>query len=115
MVFQVQILGRRPDHSPGRMAVTHGPETKTILLGHVCATDVENPFASLDQFDGSLLDKFQRAECPAAILKRMTLIDMPTCCEKQRLGRNYDMAEVRKWFAGQSDVILLMFTRISRT
>jgi GTPase SAR1 family protein len=94
----------------GFMAVMHGPENKTIL-GHVCAADREKPFGGLNQFGSSLLDKFQCAECPAEILKGMTLIDTPGVLsgEKQRLGRKYDMAEVCKWFADQSDAILLMF------
>jgi len=94
----------------GFMAVMHGPESKTIL-GHVCAADCDKPFGGLNQFGSSLLDKFQCAECPAEILTGMTLIDTPGVLsgEKQRLGRKYDMAEVCKWFADQSDAILLMF------
>lgn len=82
-----------------------------IIKGNSLTVTPELPFSSLSTFGTSFLNHFQGSICPAPLLKRVTLIDTPGVLsgEKQRLARAYDFAEVAKWFADRSDLILLLF------
>jgi predicted GTPase len=62
-------------------------------------------------FGNSFLQKFNCAELPSETLKSMTFIDTPGVLsgEKQRIGRNYNMPEVCRWFADRSDLVLILF------
>jgi len=92
------------------MAIMHGKENR-VIPGNAVAVSPGKPFRGLQTFGNSFLQKFQCAETNAEILESMTLIDTPGVLsgEKQRIGRNYDMAEVCRWFADRSDLILILF------
>ena len=88
------------------------------------------PYAGLTAF-GGFLNKFEAALTDSSVLKDVTIIDTPGVLsgEKQRLSRgyafmlllfgdlinvvmsvySYDFAEVSRWFAERSDLILLLF------
>jgi hypothetical protein len=65
----------------------------------------------------ALYRKYTRTLTFENAMESMTLIDTPGVLsgEKQRIGRNYDMAEVcpkKKWFAEREDLILLLLYRM---
>jgi hypothetical protein len=92
------------------MAIMHGQDDR-VLPGNAVAVSPGKPFRGLQTFGNAFLQKFHCAEVRADILESMTLIDTPGVLsgEKQRIGRNYDMAAVTKWFAERSDLILILF------
>ncbi|EED91328.1 eh domain-containing protein, partial [Thalassiosira pseudonana CCMP1335] len=69
------------------------------------------PFSSLSQFGSAFLNHFVGSSSSSPLLKRITFIDTPGVLsgEKQRINRTYDFAQVAKWFADRSDLILLLF------
>ncbi|EKX46621.1 hypothetical protein GUITHDRAFT_52547, partial [Guillardia theta CCMP2712] len=112
--FINHLLGNPPTGYPGSNV---GPEPTTdrfmvsVARWNAVAVSPGKPFRGLQTFGNSFLQKFQCAETNAEILESMTLIDTPGVLsgEKQRIGRNYDMAEVCRWFADRSDLILILF------
>jgi len=92
------------------IAVVHGPKAKTIK-GNALTTISDLPFSGLSTFGTSFLNKFSAAVVPAPLLAHMNIIDTPGVLsgEKQRTSRGYDFAQVARWFAERSDLILLMF------
>lgn len=81
------------------------------IPGHALVMQPTRPFRGLASFGNNFLSKFEGAEVTAPVLHNITLIDTPGVLsgEKQRIGRDYDYAEVIKWFAERSDMILIMF------
>lgn len=82
-----------------------------VIPGNALSVDPEKPFHALNKFGTNFLNKFEASQCSASILKNVTLVDTPGILsgEKQRLGRNYDITRIFEWFAGRSDLILLLF------
>lgn len=68
-------------------------------------------FQGLASFGNDFLSKFEGVEVDADILRNITIIDTPGVLsgEKQRIGRDYNYAEVVKWFAERADMIIVMF------
>jgi len=91
-------------------AVMYGEEEKSIP-GNALSVDIERPFSPVSMFGSGFLSKFEASLVPSDILKSVTFIDTPGVLsgEKQRIGRDYNFAEVVKWFANISDTILLLF------
>jgi len=119
--FINHLLGDRATGYPGSnvgpepttdrfVAIMHGPEER-VLPGNAVAVSPSKPFKGLQVFGNAFLQKFECAEMRAEALEAMTLIDTPGVLsgEKQRIGRNYDMPQVCRWFAERSDLILLLF------
>lgn len=92
------------------IAIMHGDQDR-VLPGNLVSTSADKPFAGLAKFGNAFLSKFCCAEVKSEILNKVTLVDTPGVLagEKQRVGRDYDMNEVTRWFAERSDIILLMF------
>ena len=82
-----------------------------VLKGNSLTVTPELPFSTLSSFGTGFLSHFVGSISSAPLLKQVTLIDTPGVLsgEKQRLSRSYDFAEVAKWFADRSDLILLLF------
>ena len=93
------------------VAITHGEEERVLPGNMAAAMSEDKPFAGLAKFGNDFLSKFSCVEMQAEILKGVTLVDTPGVLsgEKQRIGRNYDMAAVCEWFAERSDIIVLLF------
>ncbi len=75
---------------------------------------VSNPdlgFAELRKFGPSLVSHLKLKVRNAPFLKELTLIDSPGMIDSAQLSqdRGYDFIKVVRWFAEQSDVILLLF------
>ena len=92
------------------IAVVHGKENK-IIKGNALTGVVDLPFAGLSTFGAGFLNKFEAAVVPAPLLKEINIIDTPGVLsgEKQRVARGYNFAQVSRWFAERSDLILLLF------
>lgn len=92
------------------IAVVYGEEEKTIK-GNALTGVNELPYSGLSRFGSSFLNKFTAAVVPAPLLKECNIIDTPGVLsgEKQRTSRGYDFAQVSRWFAERSDLILLLF------
>eukprot|EP00457_Paulinella_chromatophora_P002654 gb/GEZN01002659.1/.p1 GENE.gb/GEZN01002659.1/~~gb/GEZN01002659.1/.p1 ORF type:complete len:594 (-),score=89.74 gb/GEZN01002659.1/:568-2349(-) len=104
--------GGRIGHEPTTdrfMAVMYGPEK--VWPGNSLAVHPDKPFAALQQFGMSFLNRFEGSECKSQILKSLTFIDTPGILsgEKQRIGRSYDFPKVVEWFAERADRIILLF------
>lgn len=82
-----------------------------IVKGNTLTVTPELPFASLAQFGSAFLQNFEGSVSNSPLLHSINLIDTPGVLsgEKQRLSREYDFAQVARWFADRSDLILLLF------
>lgn len=101
----------RPQPSTDRfMAIVHG-EDERVINGDAATCVADLPYAGLQQFGSAFLSKFQVLVENATILKSITFVDTPGVLsgDKQRISRGYDFEKVCKWFAGRSDLILLLF------
>ena len=109
--FPGQRIGPEPttDRFTAIMHSGEGPERCTP--GHALVMQPEKPFRGLASFGNSFLTKFEGVEIASPILRNITIIDTPGVLagEKQRIGRDYDYAEVIKWFADRADLIIVMF------
>ncbi|EKX50831.1 hypothetical protein GUITHDRAFT_157255 [Guillardia theta CCMP2712] len=94
----------------GFVAIMQGQEPR-VLPGNAAASDMGKPFRGLQAFGNAFLQRFSCAEMQAEVLGDVTLIDTPGVLsgEAQRIGRNYDMPKVCRWFAERSDLILILF------
>mmetsp|Transcript_12724 Transcript_12724/g.16721 ORF Transcript_12724/g.16721 Transcript_12724/m.16721 type:complete len:573 (+) Transcript_12724:285-2003(+) len=92
------------------MAILHGDEDR-IVKGNSLTVVKELPFAGLNKFGGSFLNKFEAAITPSEMLRSLTFVDTPGVLsgEKQRTSRMYDFPKVCKWFADRADLVLLLF------
>ena len=90
--------------------ITSGMQGR-LVPGHALVMASDKPFQGLSSFGNNFLSKFEGAEVPATILRNITIVDTPGVLagEKQRIGRDYDFAEVIKWFAERADMIIIMF------
>lgn len=108
--FPGQRIGPEPT-TDRFVAVMHGDADRSIP-GNALAMRADRPFAGLQSFGNSFLEKLQGAEVEdCAILENVTLVDTPGILsgEKQRIGREYDFQAVMRWFADRADMIILMF------
>lgn len=82
-----------------------------LVKGNTLTVTRNLPFSSLSQFGSAFLNHFVGSSSSSPLLKRITFIDTPGVLsgEKQRINRTYDFAQVAKWFADRSDLILLLF------
>ncbi len=88
----------------------HGKEDKCIK-GNSLTVVPELPFGGLAAFGGAFLNKFEASVSTSELLQSVTIIDTPGVLsgEKQRIARAYDFADVVRWLAERSDLILLLF------
>lgn len=92
------------------VVIMDGPKDR-IIPGNALAADSSKPFTELTKFGMGFLNRFECAECKSPILDKVSFIDTPGVLsgEKQRIGRQYDFAEMVAWFADRCDRILLLF------
>lgn len=92
------------------IAVVHGDEER-LIHGNAAACLPQLPYQGLSKFGGSFLSSFQALVLPSKILKEITFIDTPGVLSgsKQRIGRDYDFAEVSAWMAKRADLVFLTF------
>ena len=90
-------------------AILHGNHDKVIPGAALCS-QAHRPFGGLNPFGNNFLSRMEGAECDAAILRNITLIDTPGILSGQKQkNRNYEYESVIKWFAERSDLIIIMF------
>uniref|UniRef100_A0A6B2L2R4 EH domain-containing protein n=1 Tax=Arcella intermedia TaxID=1963864 RepID=A0A6B2L2R4_9EUKA len=91
------------------IAIMYG-EDERIIPGNALSLDLDKPFTFASNLGNGFLTKFEASFTPSEILKTLTFIDTPGILsgEKQRL-REYDFPECAKWFANNSDMIILIF------
>lgn len=100
-----------PEPTTDRFVAVMWGDDEQVVPGNALSVDPDAPFGQLNRFGSNFLSRFEASQCPAPILKNITLIDTPGVLsgEKQRLGRNYEFTEISEWFASRSDLILLLF------
>lgn len=101
----------RPQPSTDKfIAVVHGDQER-LIHGNAAACLQQLPYQGLSVFGGSFLASFQALSLPSEVLKEITLVDTPGVLagSKQRIGRDYDFAEVAAWMAERADMVLLTF------
>ncbi|KAI9095514.1 P-loop containing nucleoside triphosphate hydrolase protein [Phlyctochytrium arcticum] len=91
------------------VAVMNGDER--IIPGNAAAVSADLPFTAMTRFGSAFLQKFQVSLVNSPVLENVIIIDTPGILsgEKQSVGRSYDFTSVVEWFAGRSDLILLLF------
>lgn len=101
----------RPQPSTDKfMAIVHGNEER-LIYGNAAICLPQLPYQGLAAFGASLLGSFHALAMPADILQEITFIDTPGVLagSKQRIGRDYDFAQVASWMAERADLVLLSF------
>ncbi|CAM9540622.1 unnamed protein product [Hapterophycus canaliculatus] len=90
--------------------VIHGEEDRPVE-GTSLALIKELPYEGLTRFGTGLLNKLDAAISTSPFLENMTLVDTPGVLsgEMQEHQRSYSFAEVARWFADRSDLILILF------
>ncbi len=111
--FPGQRIGPEPttDRFTAIMHSPPGDEYGRQIPGHALVMQTTKPFRGLSSFGNNFLCKFEGVEVAASVLKNITIVDTPGVLagEKQRIGRDYDFAEIIKWFAERADMIIIMF------
>jgi EH domain-containing protein 1 len=111
--FPGQRIGPEPttDRFTAIMHSPPGDDYGRQIPGHALVMQPTKPFRGLASFGNNFLSKFEGVEVAASILKNITIVDTPGVLagEKQRIGRDYDFAEIIKWFAERADMIIIMF------
>lgn len=92
------------------IACIHG-ENERVIKGNALTGVSDLPFSGLSMFGSGFLNKFEAAVVNSSFLRNVNIIDTPGVLsgEKQRVSRGYDFAQVSKWFAERSDLVLLLF------
>lgn len=101
----------RPQPSTDKfMAVVHGPSPR-LIHGNAATCLAALPYQGLSNFGAKFLDSFQALALPSERLRDITFIDTPGVLSgsKQRIGRDYDFAEICAWMAERADLVLLTF------
>ena len=109
--FPGQRIGPEPTTDRFTALMYGGEGSDRVTPGHALVMQPDKPFRGLASFGNNFLSKFEGVEVSASILRNITIIDTPGVLagEKQRIGRDYDYAEVIKWFADRADLIIVMF------
>ena len=100
-----------PEPTTDGFAALMDGTSPTPIPGNAATADKRRPFRALSRHGAAFLNKFCISELRCDLTKELTLIDTPGILagSKQTMGRNYDFAEIVKWFAERSDLILLLF------
>eukprot|EP00752_Nemacystus_decipiens_P012177 g10795.t1 len=90
--------------------VIHGEEDRPVE-GNSLALIKELPYEGLTRFGTGFLNKLDAAISTSPFLENITLVDTPGVLsgEMQRHQRAYSFADVARWFADRSDMILILF------
>ncbi|CAM9413453.1 unnamed protein product [Pylaiella littoralis] len=90
--------------------VIHGKEDRPVE-GNSLALIKELPYEGLTRFGTGLLNKLDAAISTSPFLDNITLVDTPGVLsgEMQKYQRAYKFADVARWFADRSDMILVLF------
>ncbi|MDA3961586.1 MAG: dynamin family protein [Planctomycetota bacterium] len=105
----VQRTGVAPTDD-GFTVLLHGERPRAID-GEALTSNPELPFTELKQFGPGLVQHVEGRVLAADLLQHVRLIDSPGMIDASGSDaeRPYDFAQVVRWFAQQSDLILLFF------
>lgn len=100
----------RPQPSTDKFfAIVHGDQER-LINGNAATCLPQLPYQGLSRFGGAFLSNFQALVEPVELLRDMSIIDTPgVLAGSKQTSREYDFAEVCRWMAERSDLILLMF------
>ena len=92
------------------VVIMDGPDER-LIPGNAVAVQADKPFKPLAAFGNAFLNRFECAQVPCPLTKKITLVDSPGVLagDKQRLNRGYDFTKVVEWFASKCDRILCLF------
>lgn len=92
------------------VVIMDGPDER-LIPGNAVAVQADKPFQPLAKFGNAFLNRFECAQVPCPLTKKLTLVDSPGVLagDKQRLNRGYNFTDVIEWFASKCDRILCLF------
>jgi len=92
------------------VVIMDGPDER-LIPGNAVAVQADKPFRPLAAFGNAFLNRFECAQVPCPLTKKITLVDSPGVLagDKQRLNRGYNFTQVIEWFASKCDRILCLF------
>lgn len=92
------------------VVIMDGPDER-LIPGNAVAVQADKPFKPLAAFGNAFLNRFECAQVPCPLTKKITLVDSPGVLagDKQRLNRGYNFTKVIEWFASKCDRILCLF------
>eukprot|EP00938_MAST-03A_sp_MAST-3A-sp1_P005548 g5548.t1 len=92
------------------VVIMDGPDER-LIPGNALAVQADKPFRPLAKFGNAFLNRFECAQVPCPLTKKITLVDSPGVLagDKQRLNRGYNFTKVIEWFASKVDRILCLF------
>ena len=107
--FPGQRIGPEPTTDRFVCVMNH-PEER-VVPGNALSVAPDLPFAGLQQFGVSFLNKLEGSQIPSPVLRNISIVDTPGILsgEKQRMQRGYDFVKVCGWFSERCDLILLLF------
>uniref|UniRef100_A0A7S4LLL2 Dynamin-type G domain-containing protein n=1 Tax=Eutreptiella gymnastica TaxID=73025 RepID=A0A7S4LLL2_9EUGL len=89
--------------------VCYGNEVQQIS-GHILSSSSDMPFRGLQRFGHEFLEGFSGFQCPADVLKSITLVDTPGVLETADVhSRSYDYIEAMRWFVEHADLVFVLF------